>query len=175
MRSKAVCGGRGGQVRINVQLIDAETGGHLWADRFDTERRDLAAAEDEIVGRLAHTLNLELVADVGRRIRLEGASDPDARDLIMRGWAQFYRPRSAANLQEARRAFERALALRPQSRRARIGLATVLATTVLEGWSRSLGRIRHGPKNCSSKSLTAAPTILWRITRWRCCAALRAS
>ncbi|MGH7058526.1 MAG: tetratricopeptide repeat protein, partial [Acetobacteraceae bacterium] len=116
----------------------AETGGHLWAERLEAEPENLAQTQDEIIGRLAHTLNLELVADAGRRIRLERASDPDARDLIMRGWGWFYRPRSAANLQEAQRAFERTLELQPRSRRARIGLATVLAATIIEGWERSL-------------------------------------
>jgi TolB-like protein len=125
------------RVRINVQLIDAETGGHLWAERFETDREILAEAEEEIIGRLARTLNLELVEAVGRRIEQEEATDPDAHDLMMRGWALFYRPRSAATLEDAQRAFERALALGPQAVEARIGLATVLATAIIEGWSNS--------------------------------------
>ncbi len=128
----------GSRVRMNVQLIDAETGGHVWAERFETDRGNLAEAEDEIIGRLARTLNLELVEAVGRRIEQEGADAPDARDLVMRGWALFYRPRSAATLQDARRAFEQAYELDAQSVEARIGLATVLAATMLEGWSNSL-------------------------------------
>jgi TolB-like protein len=126
------------QVRVNVQLIDAETGGHLWAERFETDRQKLPEAEDEIIGRLARTLNLELVEAVGRRIEREKAVDPDARDLAMRGWARFHRPRSEANIQEAQRVFEQALALDPQSLEARVGLATVLAAAILEGWSRCL-------------------------------------
>jgi adenylate cyclase len=128
----------GDRVRLNVQLIDAETGGHLWAERFETDRRDLSEAEDEIIGRLARTLNLELVEAAGRRIEQERAVDPDTHDLVMRGWTWFYRPRSAATLQDAQRAFERALELDPQSVEARIGLATVLVTVILEGWSNSL-------------------------------------
>ena len=129
--------GSGRRIRMNLQLIDAETGGHVWAERLDTKRENFAHTQDEVIGRLAHTLNLELVEDVDRHIRRESAADPTARDLVMRGWACFYRSRSASSLQEAQRAFERALELRPQSRRARIGLATVLAATILEGWSRS--------------------------------------
>jgi tetratricopeptide (TPR) repeat protein len=123
---------------MNVQLIDAETGGHLWAERFETDRQNLADAEDEITGRLARTLNLELVEDVGRRIEQERAIDPDTHDLVMRGWTWFYRPRSAVTLQDAQRAFERVLERDPQSVEARIGLATVLVTVILEGWSNSL-------------------------------------
>jgi len=66
----------GDQVRVNVRLIDAESGVQLWADRFDTDRANLAAAQDEITGRLARTFNLELVEDLGRRIEQEGAVDP---------------------------------------------------------------------------------------------------
>ena len=57
------------QVRVNVQLIDAETGAHLWADRFETDHTDLAEAQDAITGRLAQTLNLELVDARGRQAR----------------------------------------------------------------------------------------------------------
>ena len=128
----------GGHIRMNAQLIDAETGGHLWAERFETDRQNLAEAEDEIIGRLARTLNLELVEAVGRRIEEEGATDPAAHDLVMRGWAWFYRPRSAPTLQDAQQAFERALELDPQAVEARVGLATVLGATIIEGWSNSL-------------------------------------
>jgi adenylate cyclase len=128
----------GSHVRMNVQRIDAETGGHVWAERFETERENLAEAEEEIIGRLARTLNLELVEAVGRRIEKEEATDPDAHDLVMRGWALFYRPRSAATLEDARRAFERALALDPQAVEAKIGLAAVLVAAIIEGWSASL-------------------------------------
>jgi len=128
----------GERVQVNVQLIDAETGAHLWADRFDTDRKDLVEAQSGISGRLARSLNVELVRDLGRRLEQEKALDPDARDLVMRGWALWYRPRSIANLQEAQRTFEQALALDPRSIDAHIGLATVLASTIVNGWSSSV-------------------------------------
>jgi adenylate cyclase len=127
----------GSQVRMNAQLVDAQTGGHLWAERFETDRGSLAEAEDEIIGRLAWTLKLKLVEDVNRRSKQERAIDPDPHDLALRGWALFYRPRSVTTLQEAREAFEHALKRQPQSIDARIGLATVLVTALLEGWSSS--------------------------------------
>jgi len=126
------------QVRVNVQLIDADSGVQLWADRFDTDRANLATAQDEITGRLARTFNLELVKDLGRRIEQEGAVDPDARDLVMRGWAWYHRPRSATTLREAQQAFERALEIEPGSVDARIGVASILAVTLANGWSRSV-------------------------------------
>jgi adenylate cyclase len=116
----------GDQVRVNVQLVDGQSGAHLWADRFDTDRANLAQAQDEITGRLARTLNLELVEASVRRSEQERAADPDARDLVMRGWALSNRMASAATREEARRAFERALDIDPESVDARIGLGEVL-------------------------------------------------
>ena len=123
------------QVRVNVQLIDAETGAHLWADRFETDHADLAEAQDAITGRLAQTLNLELVEAVGRRIEQERTVDPNSRDEVMRGWAWYYRPMSIGAVQEAQRAFERALETDPRSIDARIGIASILVRKVAEGWS----------------------------------------
>jgi len=75
----------GNQVRVNVQLIDAESGAHVWADRFDTDCANLAEAQDEIIARLARSLSLELVKDVGGRIERERMADPNALDLVMLG------------------------------------------------------------------------------------------
>jgi adenylate cyclase len=112
----------GDQVRVNIQLIDAESGAHIWANRFDTDRANLTEAQDAITSRLARTLNVELVAAVGRRIEQEKVVNPDALDLVMRGWALQNRPRTSANSREAQRSFERALELDPRSVDARIGL-----------------------------------------------------
>ena len=119
------------QVRVNVQLIDAESGAHVWADRFETDRRNLAEAQSEITGRLAQTLNIELIRDVGRRIEREKAINPDAQDLVMRGWALYHRPRSAAATQEAQRALEQALEIDPRSVDARVGIAAVLLVNLV--------------------------------------------
>jgi TolB-like protein/class 3 adenylate cyclase/Tfp pilus assembly protein PilF len=127
----------GEQVRVNVQLIDTKSGAHIWADRFDTDRADLAEAQNEITGRLARTPNIELVRDAGRRIDQGKAVDPDARDFVMRGWAYWYRPISKANRQEVQRAFARALEIDSRSIDARIGLAMVLVSVVLDGLSSS--------------------------------------
>jgi adenylate cyclase len=125
----------GDQVRVNAQLIDAESGTHLWADQFDTNRANLAQAQSEITGRLAWTLNIELISDAGHRIEHEDTIDPDARDLVMRGWAWWYRPSSMAIYQEALRAFEHALELDPRSADARSGIARVLVGRVANIWN----------------------------------------
>jgi|HubBroStandDraft_6_1064221.scaffolds.fasta_scaffold65643_2 adenylate cyclase len=124
----------GDQVQVNVQLIDAETGAETWADRFDTDRRNLAEAQDQITGRLARTLNLELVQAVGRQIQNE--PNPDAQDLIMRGWALYQRTQTAASREEAKFDFERALELDPKSYDAKLGIASALVVDLINGFSQ---------------------------------------
>jgi adenylate cyclase len=130
----------GDRVRVNVQLIDAESGAHLWADRFDTSRNDLDQAQDEITGRLAHTLNRELVVAAVGRIEQRHRIDPDARDLVMRGWAWWHRPTTISARQEARRAFDQALEMDPDSIGAKVGLAATITQILVEGWSKSFAR-----------------------------------
>ncbi len=75
----------GNRMRVNVQLIDAETGNHLWAERFDKPLADLFDMQDEIVARLARVLNTQLVAAEARRA--ERAPHPDSMDLYFQGMA----------------------------------------------------------------------------------------
>jgi len=125
----------GDQVQVNVELIDAATGAQVWADRFDTDRRNLAEAQDEITGRLARTLNLELVQAVGRRIEQERSVNPDVQDLIMRGWALYQRTQAATSREAAKREFEQALQIDPDSYDAKLGIAAVLVVDLANGTS----------------------------------------
>src|SRR5215469_482262 len=96
----------------------------------------------KITRRLARALNLELVKDIGRRIEQEKRQNPDARDLVMRGWYSWHRPRSDATVQAAQKAFEEALEIEPRSVDAKIGIAMCLIANLLgnyhSGWRGSL-------------------------------------
>ena len=98
-------------MRVNVQLIDAETINHLWAERFDKPLADLFDMQDEIVARLAGALNTELIAAEARRA--EQAPSPDSMDLVFQGRAWLNKGLSPTNLAQARRFFDRALAAIP--------------------------------------------------------------
>ena len=74
----------GNRMRVNVQLIDAETGNHLWAERFDKPLADLFDMQDEIVARLAGTLNAQLVAAEARRA--EQAPNPELDGPLFSGF-----------------------------------------------------------------------------------------
>ena len=106
-------------MRVNVQLFDAETGNHLWAERFDKPLADLFDMQDEIVARLAASLNAQLVAAEARRA--EQAPKPDSIDLNFQGLACFNKGVTPDNLGRARTFFDRALAADPGNVDALIG------------------------------------------------------
>jgi TolB-like protein/Tfp pilus assembly protein PilF len=115
---------RGGNLlRVNVQLVDAETGNHLWAERFDKPVADLFDMQDEIVSRLANSLNAELVAAEARRA--ERSPHPDAMDLVFRGRAWFNKGLTPDYMVQARGFFEQAMALDPGNVEVLVGLARV--------------------------------------------------
>jgi adenylate cyclase len=74
----------GNRVRVSAQLIDAETGAHLWADQFDADRADLLEMQDEIVTRLSRALQMRLVEVDAARVARTHPGDLAAEDLAMR-------------------------------------------------------------------------------------------
>jgi tetratricopeptide (TPR) repeat protein len=100
-------------MRVNVQLIDAETGHHLWAERFDKPLADLFDMQDEIVARLADALNAQLVAAEARRA--ERTPSPDSMDLYFQGLALLNRGLTPDSVPRARSLFDRALSADPDN------------------------------------------------------------
>ena len=117
----------GNRMRVNVQLIDAETGNHLWAERFDKPLADLFDMQDEIVARLAGALNAQLVAAEARRA--EQAPNPDSMDLYFQGLAWLNKGATPDNVAQARSFFDRALTADPDNVDALVGSAIADANT----------------------------------------------
>jgi TolB-like protein/class 3 adenylate cyclase/Flp pilus assembly protein TadD len=116
----------GDRLRINVQLVDAETGAHLWSDRFDKAVADLFVMQDEIVSRLAYALNAQLI--VAEATRAERSLHPNSMDLFFQGRAlvnQWWTLCSPECLTRARCFFEQAFALDPKNIDAVLGMAAV--------------------------------------------------
>jgi TolB-like protein len=118
----------GKQMRVTAQLIDAATDAHLWAERFDLGVGDLFAAQNEITGRIANALGVELVAAEAAR----PTENPDAPEYILRGRAAGLKPLSRSAHAERIGMFEHALALDPRSAEAQSLLADALAHRVLD-------------------------------------------
>jgi TolB-like protein len=113
----------GNRMRVNVQLIDAETGNHVWAERFERPVTDLFEMQDEIVARLANQLGAELITAEARRA--ERSPHPNSMDLWLQGMAQLNKGSAPGHLTHARSFFDRALALDPDNVQALIGMADV--------------------------------------------------
>ena len=111
----------GNRLRINVQLIDAETGNHLWAERFDKAVADLFDMQDEIVSRLANTLNAQLIEVEARRA--ECSPHPDAMDLYFQGRLHVNKGITPEYMGQACGFFDRALTLEPGNIEAMVSLA----------------------------------------------------
>jgi TolB-like protein len=117
----------GGRLRVSVQLVDAETRAHLWADRFDKPASDLFDMQDEIVSRLANALNTQLFEAEARRA--EPSLHPDAMDLYFQGRAWVNKGPTPEYMMQARRFFERALVLDPDNIEALVSIGAVDAAS----------------------------------------------
>jgi adenylate cyclase len=143
----------GNQVRVNAQLIDAETGAHLWAERFDCDTGDLFALQNEITSRIASALGVELIAAEATR----PTEHPTAQDYILRGRAARLKPNSRDVYAEAISLFEHALALDPQSVEAQTHLAGSLVSRVMNGLTHSAGDDLVRTEELVGQALTASP------------------
>jgi TolB-like protein/class 3 adenylate cyclase/tetratricopeptide (TPR) repeat protein len=147
----------GNRMRVNVQLIDAEGGAHLWAERFEKEVADLFDMQDEIVARLANTLNTELVSVEARRA--ERKTNPDAMDLYFQAVSYFNKGPTPANLAQCRNFASRALLLDPDNIMALTFLAASDLTVALVYQSDDkLGPISSAEAGLS-KVLSLAPEL----------------
>ena len=145
----------GNRVRVNVQMIEAKTGAHLWAERFDKPIADLFDMQDEIVARLANQLQAELIAAEARRA--DEAASPDSIDLVFQGRATLNRGLSPEMLAKARGLFERALELDPDNVEALVGLGTVDGLVAIGYFADDPAPIAAAAEANLGKALALAP------------------
>jgi adenylate cyclase len=135
----------GNQVRVNAQLINAETDAHLWAERFDRDIGDLFALQSEITGRIAKALGVALITREAAR----PTEHPDALDYILRGSAAGLKPNSRDVSAEAISLFEHALTLNPRS----VEAQTLLANSLV-------GRVRDQMTDSAAADLARAEGLV---------------
>jgi adenylate cyclase len=143
----------GSQARVNVQLIDADTNAHLWADRFDREAADLAALENEITGRIARAVQAQLYIAEGNR----QTDQPDALDFLMRGRAELSKTVSKPSRDAAVDYFEKALALDSGSVEAQVWLANALVSRIIDETSDSPSADMVRTESLVEQALKSAP------------------
>ena len=146
----------GNRMRVNVQLVDAETGSQIWAERFDKPIADLFDMQDEIVSRLANRLGHELArAEAGRAGR---SATPNSMDHYFLGLADLNKGQTTDLLDEARLHFDRALDLDPDNVDALVGRARV-----------NLGFVSYFLSEDRPKRLIPTPgerDLGWEFTNW---------
>jgi TolB-like protein len=145
----------GNRLRVNVQLIDAGTGNHLWAERFDKPVADLFDMQDEIVSRLANTLSAKLTEEEARRS--ERSLHPDAMDLYFQGRAWFNKVLNPEHMTQARGFFQRALVVDPHSVEALVGMALVDLVTGSALLTDDRGARLSAAETNAIKALSLAP------------------
>jgi adenylate cyclase len=129
----------GNRVRITTQLIDGQTGGHVWAERYDRELTDIFALQDEVTQKIVAALSLKLQRDECQRIQGRGTEVVGAYDYLLRGRQQMQLFTKAGNA-EARLMFEQAIALDPNFATAVAGLAKTRMFDYINGWSEAPGK-----------------------------------
>jgi adenylate cyclase len=100
-------------VRINLQLIDATTNRHLWAERYDRELHDIFALQDEVTQRVVAALQVQLTRGEQAQLVRRNTDNFEAYDSFLRGWVYYFRYTKDTNTQ-ARHMFERAIGLDPR-------------------------------------------------------------
>ncbi len=115
----------GDRMRVNAQLIDADSGAHLWAEQFDTPRADLLQTQDAIVTHLAHAMDFQLTEAEAARLKRTPAANRDAEDLALQCVAGQWKAGFIGKEADAAYALcEQALAIDPNNVRALMALAS---------------------------------------------------
>jgi adenylate cyclase len=132
----------GSRVRITVQLIDAETDRHLWADRYDRELADIFAIQDEVTSSIVSILPGRVAAAAQDRVQRKPPENLVAYECVLAGKLLHHRSTRADN-QEALRMLERAIALDPGYAHAHAWKACVLGQSTITGWCADVEAARR--------------------------------
>jgi adenylate cyclase len=161
----------GEKVRINAQLIDATTGGHLWAERYDRGLKDIFAMQDEVIQKIVAALAVKLTEDEEDHLGYKETHNLEAYDYAKRGWWHYHRVTREAN-DQARLMFERAIDLEPDFAEAYAGVGFTYYEEWAQLWSqdpRSLERAFELATKAiaMNDSLSGAHTLLSHVYLWR--------
>jgi tetratricopeptide (TPR) repeat protein len=145
----------GDQVRINAQLIDATTGGHIWAERYDGSMADVFALQDKVTRQIVTALAVNLTADEKAERTQTDTESAVAYDAFLRGW-DLYRRGTVEDYAAAIPFLEKAIKVDPGYSRANAVLAAVYWNTVANRWARGLGLTRDHAVELSRRHLREA-------------------
>jgi adenylate cyclase len=134
------------QIRINAQLIDATTGGHVWAERYDSSLADVFALQDKVTRNVVTALAVNLTTGEQERQARKETDSPKAYDAFLQGW-QHYLRQNPENFRKAISYFEKALELDPEYARAYAALAATYMHVWKRYWHAKVGlQYLHDPR-----------------------------
>ena len=122
----------GTRVRVTAQLIDARTGTHVWAERYDRELKDVFALQDEVAQEIVSALAIRLTSDEAERLSRSEKASPEAYDTLLRG-LELLRRFTPTTIAQGREMFEKAIEIDPQYARAYANVAFAYAIGVVSG------------------------------------------
>ena len=146
----------GNDVRITAQLIDGQTGGHLWAERYDRELTNIFQVQDEIAGSIVAALKVTLSPSETRAIEKPPTSDVEAYQYYLRG-RRFLREMTRRSIELGEQMFQEAIKRDPAYAQAYAGLAN--CATVLATHYDSEPAVLEQAVGNSSKALELDPTL----------------
>ena len=129
----------GTDVRVNAQLIDATSGGHLWAERYDSAMKDVFALQDKVTRGVIGALSVQLTKDESARVERKETANAEAYDVFLKGW-QHYLKHTPADFKAAVTYFNTAANIDPKYTRA----YAALAATYWEASRRFWGELAFG-------------------------------
>lgn len=128
----------GGEIRVNAQLIDATTGGHVWADRYDGHMKSIFGLQDKVTRNVVSALAVELTKDDRARVAWRGTENAQAYDVFLKGW-QHYLRQTPEDFRAAIGHFTKAAELDPKYARAYAALAAIYWEAYRRYWALPLG------------------------------------
>jgi adenylate cyclase len=132
----------GDSVRVNAQLIDAATGAHVWADRYDGGLKDIFGVQDTITRNVVKALSVELTRDESARVANRGTGNVRAYDEVLKGWGHYLR-QTPEEFQAAIVDFTKATEIDPNYGRAWAALAAIHWEIYTRYWGPAMGLSRH--------------------------------
>jgi adenylate cyclase len=124
----------GNRVRITAQLIDASSGGHLWAERFDRELTDIFATQDEVVEKIVAALSVNLTQGEAQRLRRRGTASVEAYETWLRARELLSRSTREA-IAQAKAIYRRAIEIDPNFAAPHAGLSLATISEYVSDWA----------------------------------------
>jgi len=150
----------GNRVRITAQLIDAATGGHLWAERFDRDLTDIFAVQDDVTQQIVGALALNLTEGDRQRLAPEHSRNTEAYDYLLRGRELWHRLTKETNV-AARDLLQRAIELDPKFASAHAFLALTHGVDYLNRWSASPPESMAQAEEAATRAVTLDGSDPW--------------